>query len=468
MSYITQTDLKRMRESVQEIDSNETSIIDKKAHLKKLSNDKVKNWPNTLEATRRKKEAFLKDKHEREELERQEIDRQEAEIRKIDRINTIKRANELMYAQKDKMKLLKSQALFCDVIADRDKQVIEVQQRKQASKVVAQKDHENILKTVKELEEIELNKIIKQQEAIKEVAKVRQQQLLDAKARKDAEIEEQRQIGLAMKRLAEQRLQEDIQLHEAKTKMTKQRNFEFLQANEDLKTAKAEIKHKEKLAAEARNAELELIESRKLALKELERVKFERAQVTRKLLIDRALENLKNFTSNEEAILQKQIAEATAKEDKKIADKERNRQEQLKLLAEARENQINQRDLEWKKQRDEESSMVSLWRKEYDEFKLHEEAKKKESYDNDKKYKQSLLAEAHYHQKTKIEEKLKQIEYDKFLEELAVHEDDKFIERAKETIDIYSKAGKTIYPLQKALATTTIELLPAKTVKINK
>jgi hypothetical protein len=49
---------------------------DKKKELKKKSEDRLKNWPNTLEALRLKKENFLKEREERAELERQEIDRQ--------------------------------------------------------------------------------------------------------------------------------------------------------------------------------------------------------------------------------------------------------------------------------------------------------------------------------------------------------------------------------------------------------
>lgn len=49
---------------------------DKKKELKKKSEDKLKNWPNTLEALRIKKENFLKEREEKAELERQEIDRQ--------------------------------------------------------------------------------------------------------------------------------------------------------------------------------------------------------------------------------------------------------------------------------------------------------------------------------------------------------------------------------------------------------
>ena len=52
------------------------SFLDRKAELKKKSEDKLKNWPNTLEAIRLKKENDFLDRENKAELQRQEIDRQ--------------------------------------------------------------------------------------------------------------------------------------------------------------------------------------------------------------------------------------------------------------------------------------------------------------------------------------------------------------------------------------------------------
>ena len=54
---LSRDDLYRMRESTLPVIIDHTKL-DRKAELKRLSEDKVKNWPNTLEAMRLKKEAF--------------------------------------------------------------------------------------------------------------------------------------------------------------------------------------------------------------------------------------------------------------------------------------------------------------------------------------------------------------------------------------------------------------------------
>lgn len=76
MSFvISNSELERMRASTLPA-VDDLSRTQKRDHLKKLSEDRVKNWPNTLEAMRRKKESYLKDKADQEELKRQEIDRE--------------------------------------------------------------------------------------------------------------------------------------------------------------------------------------------------------------------------------------------------------------------------------------------------------------------------------------------------------------------------------------------------------
>ena len=73
-NVIAKSEIDRIRASV--IEPEYIHEEERRAYLKNLSNERVKHWPNTLEALRNKKESFIKDKNEREELERQEIDRQ--------------------------------------------------------------------------------------------------------------------------------------------------------------------------------------------------------------------------------------------------------------------------------------------------------------------------------------------------------------------------------------------------------
>jgi hypothetical protein len=57
-------------------------------------------------------------------------------------------------------------------------------------------------------------------------------------------------------------------------------------------------------------------------MKNLQVQMFERAQETRQMLIERAVENLAKQTNQEQTILNKQAADIKEREDKAIADKE--------------------------------------------------------------------------------------------------------------------------------------------------
>jgi Zn-finger nucleic acid-binding protein len=74
---LTKTELERIRAEAR-IGSTvtESKEYQRRAELKRLSNEKVKHWPNTLEALRKKKESFIKEREETEELRRQEQDRE--------------------------------------------------------------------------------------------------------------------------------------------------------------------------------------------------------------------------------------------------------------------------------------------------------------------------------------------------------------------------------------------------------
>jgi hypothetical protein len=71
---LTRSEIERMKASTAPNPQLNSTL--RKQELKRLSDEKVRNWPNTLDALRKKKESFHKEKEDIEELRRQEIDRQ--------------------------------------------------------------------------------------------------------------------------------------------------------------------------------------------------------------------------------------------------------------------------------------------------------------------------------------------------------------------------------------------------------
>ena len=93
-----------------------SSEADRRKRLKELSNARSKRWPNTLAAQRRAKANARALREEQEEAARRVLDQQEEQRRARERLATIKRANDKLQAQTDRMKMLKSQRLLSDVI----------------------------------------------------------------------------------------------------------------------------------------------------------------------------------------------------------------------------------------------------------------------------------------------------------------------------------------------------------------
>jgi hypothetical protein len=72
---MTRAELARIKQSIAPLQEDH-SRVERKKELKTKSEERLKHWPNTLEALRLKKESFMKDREGDAEAERQEVDRE--------------------------------------------------------------------------------------------------------------------------------------------------------------------------------------------------------------------------------------------------------------------------------------------------------------------------------------------------------------------------------------------------------
>jgi len=110
MTTITRAELERMRRYTRP--EEPTQAENRQRRLKELSDAKVRNWPNTLEATRRKKESWKQERLAKEEAARKVIDAEEAELFNKSRRAALERAKTIVYEQQDKVKNLRSQQMY--------------------------------------------------------------------------------------------------------------------------------------------------------------------------------------------------------------------------------------------------------------------------------------------------------------------------------------------------------------------
>jgi len=435
----------------------------KREMLKKLSEEKKEKWPNTLEALRLKKESFLAEKAQREEEVRQEIDRQEAELRRTTRLELIKRANDLMYDQTDKMKGLKSQKAYADVVYDRAKQVEEKKVAKEAERVWGLQFHEQILKRVADGDAEETKKIEKRHAMVKVLAVARKEQVDDVLARRAAEAAEAYAIGQAIKVQAKKQIEDDIIAQEAKQKRIAESNASMVLANERQKVVREEIRQKEVQAALERDAEKEVIEGRKIALKALEKRRFEKAQETRQKIIDAAVRQLAAKSNADAVLMEKQADEIKEKQDKAFADKEAKIKKQREDIDRSRQEMIKSKEEIADQRYDEEERMVKLWNAANQAEIEKERQKEISAREKVVRLKSINYSDAVKAQKKKVEERIIQIEQDKLLKDIGSQDDDKFAEICKAEIMRYASQGKPVYTLMRALESTEVRTLMINT-----
>lgn len=279
-TILNSSDWERMKRSVLP-DTVNDSKSRRKEELKKLSTEKYKHWPNTLDALRQKKLNFVEEKANAEELARQEVDRQEAEHRRKQRLESIKRANDLMYDQTDKMKGLRGAKLYAEVVLTRQQQVEEKGERKAAEKEFNRTFHENILEVVRKGNEDDEVKAKFLAAKIDSIKIQRREQVEEVLKKRADEAAEAFAIGEALKKRAQEQLAEEMQRQVDKQKRIAEANLITLKANERAKIVQLELVAKEKDAALAREGEKEEIEGRAKALKALEKRRFEKKQETR-------------------------------------------------------------------------------------------------------------------------------------------------------------------------------------------
>lgn len=433
----------------------------RRAELKHLSQERLKHWPNTLEAMRKKKENYMRDKRDQEENARREVDRQEAEIRKQARMETIKRANNMLYDQTDKMKMLKSQMAYSEAIATRKVQMEEKNQRALDEKREAARYHEYIVKNCQRLEEEEQKKIREREKVTEELKKFRSEQIEEVMAKRLAEIAENEAIGAAMRKRAEEQLVEAARDLEEKEKLAKETTANMYRMNEELKVIKLELKEQEAAEAARRDAEVAVIDERNKARKALELRRFEKAQEQRQKIIDAAVEQMMKKGNQEKTIQEKQEKEINDRADRLEAEKQKAAADDWAFTVESRNQQLKAKADAVIAEKALDEKLIAAFKVQSDLAHAREEKKAKDLRESTHQVKSMQYAEGVARSRKKVEDRIANIEEEKLLRDVAGQDDEKFVRKVNETIERFQKEGKPVHTLMKALDYRQPQLIPA-------
>jgi hypothetical protein len=454
-------DIGRMKSSLLVDSGSAAARKEKRELLRNRSQDRIQNWPNTLDALRKKKEDFVKDREEKLEAERRELDRQEAELRRQVRLDTIGKANDMMFRQSDKMKMLKSQMAYADAVHHRQFQIAEKQVAKQKELEEEAYFHRIKMEAVVKGEAEEKAKVDGRKELVERIKVTRKEQLDEVFARRQREKDEAEAIGAAMKRRAAEQIQEDLDAFDAKQKHIAKSNKELMLANEKFIAIRKVAAGREKIEEAERKAEVEEIDYRKQARKDLANKRFLQKQEQRQKIIDVAVELLAAKANTEEAVQQKQAADKEAQTLAVAAAKEAKRADSWKKIVASRTEMVERNLDNYYKEKESEKKMSANWRQltiDADNKRIETENKRKEET---RKIKAMQKAEAVAAARKKVADKLAEQEQSKLLTQGSDAEENKFINECRAQIEKYASEGKPVYTLLRALEMRQAPLLPA-------
>ena len=252
MITISRTELNNIKQLASGHNSLITSQKSKDLELKRLSQERISKWPNTLEAIRKKKESYAAEKLLEREQYLAQIDKEEEEYKFKERNDALLRAETILYERKDNMKLLRSKILYTDVLDTRSKQLIEKQERLAKEEQEKLEYYEIMKEQIKKAEEIEQIKLQKQKQNVQSIAQTRIQQLNEMKSRHNSDQAEAYALGQAMKEQAQLDYIESIRKQQENELKIKEANNNMILFNQKLKDIKTEIQQKEDEAQKIR------------------------------------------------------------------------------------------------------------------------------------------------------------------------------------------------------------------------
>lgn len=213
---------------------------DRRAALHKKSQNRYKNWGNTLEAQRNKKLLDRKKKEEEVEAQQKILDRQEAVYQDEKRRACIERANRMLFQQQDKTKEFQSSMLYSKVLAERSDQ-IKLHRRKM--------EHEENMDRMWEAQKIEQINYANKLEEEKEISRrmkskeLQKSQLTQLRVHQERlSIERQHNIeeGKWLQNMAQKAIEEERQVEAARKQRRMQNQQELFRANKETQKIRAQ------------------------------------------------------------------------------------------------------------------------------------------------------------------------------------------------------------------------------------
>lgn len=418
---------------------------------KQMSDARKNRWPNTLEAMRAKKEHAMADRENILEKERQEIDRQEAGLQKSNRMKAIERANRLLYDQTDKMKNLRSQQLFSDVLEDRNIQIEEKKMRSDMDNARSEKYLRIQQQLIIEGDRKEESEADKRQQKNALIAAQQQEQLQAFKENYIRELRLEKEEGTAIKSKVESDLIKEKEEALRRRREAKQAALDTKIANEQLKQIRLKLLAEEdneelKRQMEARKKE-DLMQRRTVQ----EKTRFDEKLRIKQRMIDRATAQLIALGEQNDQREEKQAQEVRDAEDAEMARRADRRAKQQQAIDRSRKMQLDMKVM--KKTMDSQSQvqMAHHWSVRNQQVEEEEKAEEIERRQRNVKIRQDQERQMADKRRIKMEERAAKLLADEQTVKMMGEEDERFQKIAQEELEIAAGENKNLITLSKAV-----------------
>ena len=366
-SIISDKELRRFQDIV---DKSSTKAAEdevrRREAIRQISEARVANWPNTIEAQRHRKEKARQDRLDREEERRLQIDEEERALREAQKAQAVQRANILLYEENDKVKNFTSKLFLATVLEEREKQLAIKEEKKIREK---QNEMEWAITQEEALREAEEKEKVKKSTSAQRILSLKEaqlNQLEELRQQKIRERDQNRAEGRTIKQHAQEAVEEEVQLEQDRKINQQKMALRLEEANRDQIARKAKAAEEERLENEKIAFFAQQKEQQKLDRKARADEKFAAKLQRRQELIDtqaRQLEELKAATEEKELKAMRDHDRERREKEAREQEKRERRQKEMEFF---RSEQLAMKESKKAQQESEMLKMKEIWKQRAD------------------------------------------------------------------------------------------------------
>jgi len=341
MAPLTVSDIERMKSITVLSSQIPPKESQRRELLKEICHERVSKWKNTLAAQHASRLEWKARKKEEKERRWLEIDREEAEIQEKIRLDTIERAKTLLNEQRERVRFLRSQQMYQEVLETRKHQIEQIRQKKAEMEKIEAQLHQQAISKAKKEEEQEQEVIKLRNMQAKELSRKMKASMEKLKEEKRERKEKQKNIEAEEIRKFEKEDSEmRLQAQSDKVKALNEAKLDFIKIKQTrIDEQEAGLKKEEEENQRREREVTKMIETKQSRIL-LERKHFETAEANKKLFYHKASQMLEQRLAAEKERLEKEVLEIEVKQKNQEDSLGKSKREMNDSLHKSRREQI--------------------------------------------------------------------------------------------------------------------------------